>query len=90
MGTTVESGGVDQVKLYAFQCDTSGLPLALDGSFATAAMWAGEESTLGGIRGGAIVADKQTPIQGTSVHTRRPENVDFPYHPVRAGAQDLT
>jgi len=78
------------VKLNNFQCDTSGLPLTLAGSVATAFMWAGEESILGGIRGGAIVADKQTPIQGTSVFTRRPENVDFPYHPVRAGAPGLT
>ncbi|GAB3872426.1 hypothetical protein GCM10029964_010800 [Kibdelosporangium lantanae] len=78
------------MKLYDFQCDTSGLPLTLDASFATATKWVGEELVMAGIRGGAIAADKQTPIQGTSVHTRRPENVDFPYHPVRAGAQGLT
>lgn len=83
-------GGVDNVKLYDFQCDTSGLPLTMGGSVLTRLAWAGEESILGGIRGGAIVADKQTPIQGTSVHARRPKNVDFPYHPVRAGAQGLT
>jgi len=78
------------VKIFSFQCDTPGFPLTPGGSLAAALLRTGNESVLGHARGGAIAALKQMPLQGTSVPTRRPETVDFPYDPVRARAQGLT
>jgi hypothetical protein len=78
------------VKIYSVLCDAPGLPLPANGFLAGAQWRTGEETKLGRIRGGAIVAPKQMSVQGTSVHTVRPVNVDFPYFPVRAGAKDLT
>ncbi|MEV4320452.1 hypothetical protein [Actinocrispum sp. NPDC049592] len=79
------------MKIYTLTCDAPGLPLSAVGSLAATQWRGGEEHGMGRIRGGAIVAPKQMPIQGTSVRTGRPVNVDFPYISVRAGAQrDLT
>jgi hypothetical protein len=88
--TTVEILGGVIVKLYSITCDAPALPLSESG-FRQVAFWrAAEKSTLGLMRGGAIVAPKQLAIQGTTVHTGRPVNVDFPNISVRAGAQGLT
>ena len=78
------------VKIYSVHCDAPGLPLSASKPIAGAQWRTGEELTLGRIGGGAIVAPKPMSVQGTTVLTGRPVNVDFPYFPVRAGALDLT
>ncbi|TCO62991.1 hypothetical protein EV192_1021135 [Actinocrispum wychmicini] len=84
-------GGVTDMKLYTIRCDAPSLPLSASGFTMGAFGRVVEEPTLvRRLRGGAIVAPKQMWIQGTSVHTGRPVNVDFPYISVRAGAQGLT
>ncbi|RSM60093.1 hypothetical protein DMH04_54690 [Kibdelosporangium aridum] len=76
------------MKNYALICDAPGLPL-LPGSSAHAKWQPTEQLTAVRNRGGVMVAPKPISIQGTSVRTVR--TGDFPYFPVRAGAQkDLT
>jgi hypothetical protein len=78
------------VKLYTVHCDAPGLPLSASG-VAPSTPWCAGEQIVVRTRGGAIVAPKQLPIQGTSVRTVATVNADFPYmFHVRAGAQDLT
>lgn len=78
------------MKLYSITCDAPALPSSASDLKQRAFWRAVEKSTLGRMRGGAIVAPTQMAIQGTSVHTGRPVNVDFPNISVRAGAQGLT
>ncbi|SMD27224.1 hypothetical protein SAMN05661093_10825 [Kibdelosporangium aridum] len=76
------------MKNYALICDAPGL-LSFPGSSAHAKWQPTEQLTAVRNRGGVMVAPKPISIQGTSVRTVR--TGDFPYFPVRAGAQkDLT
>ncbi|CAM4214033.1 hypothetical protein KIPE111705_45300 [Kibdelosporangium persicum] len=73
---------------YLLICDAPGIPLST-GSLMHAEWRAFELPAAVRNPGGVMVAPKQISIQGTSVRTVR--TGDFPYFPVRAGAQeDLT